>query len=167
MEAVRVPPSAWITSQSTQRVRSPRRLHVDDRPQRAADEALDLVGAAGGPAPARLALAAGGGGAGQHAVLGGDPALALALQERGHPLLDAHGADDLGVADLDEDRAFRVLGVAPGEGDRPELVGGAAVAAHLLSFALEERRVDLSLEVADPEAHGRVPPAAAWLEASG
>ena len=70
-------------------------LHVDDRPQRAADEALDLVGAAGGrpPRPASR-WRAGDGGAGQHAVLGGDPALALALQEGGHPLLDAHGADD-------------------------------------------------------------------------
>ena len=42
IEAVRVPPSAWITSQSSQIVRSPRTLHVDDGAKRAADQPLDL-----------------------------------------------------------------------------------------------------------------------------
>ena len=58
--------------------RSPSIAHVDDRAQRAADQALDLLGAARRLARRRLAVDALGRRAGQHRVLGGDPALALA-----------------------------------------------------------------------------------------
>src|SRR4030088_1395534 len=46
IEAVRVPPSACSTSQFTVIWRSPERLEVERRAQRAADQALDFDGAA-------------------------------------------------------------------------------------------------------------------------
>ena len=55
--AVRVPPSACSTSQSIVTVRSPIALEVDAGAQRAADQALDLLRAAGLPAARRLARA--------------------------------------------------------------------------------------------------------------
>ena len=54
------------------------RLQVDHRAQRAADQALDLLRAAGLLAARRLARRARMGGARQHAVFGRDPALAAA-----------------------------------------------------------------------------------------
>jgi hypothetical protein len=90
---VRVPPSACSTSQSSVIWRSPSaargRRHGA---QAAADQALDFLGAAGLLALGGLARGARVGGARQHAVFGGDPALALAAQEAGHRLLDAGGA---------------------------------------------------------------------------
>ena len=44
--AVRVPPSAWMTSQSRVICRSPERDEVDHRAQRPADQPLDFLGAA-------------------------------------------------------------------------------------------------------------------------
>ena len=61
------------------------RLEVDDAADRAADQALDLDGAAVGAALRDVALLAVAGRRGQHPVLGGDPAAALA----GHPARDA------------------------------------------------------------------------------
>ena len=61
------------------------RRQVQRRAQRAADQALDLLRAPGLLAPGRFARAARVGGARQHAVFGGDPALALAAQEPGTP----------------------------------------------------------------------------------
>ncbi len=132
------------------------RLHVDHRAQRAADQALDLVGAARRAALRDLARHARVGGARQHPVLRGHPALALALEERRHLVLEAHGADDAGVAELDEARALGVLQEAGRELDRPELRRAAAVGAHP-RLALEHLRVDLRAEVGHPEAHGRGP----------
>jgi len=56
-------------------VRSPSSAQVEHRAQRAADQALDLLGAAALLAARRLAVAAGVAGARQHAVLGSHPAL--------------------------------------------------------------------------------------------
>ncbi len=52
MLAERVPPSAWSTSQSTSHLPAPQSRHVDHGPQRAADEPLDLLGAAQPACPA-------------------------------------------------------------------------------------------------------------------
>ncbi len=49
MPAVRVPPSAWSTSQSTRMVYSPNAIVRHRRAERAADQALDLLGAPPGP----------------------------------------------------------------------------------------------------------------------
>ena len=53
MEAVRVPPSASMTSQSSQMVRSPMLVHVDGGAQGSPDETLDFQGASGTLCPWR------------------------------------------------------------------------------------------------------------------
>ncbi len=95
-------------------------LEVDDGAQGSTDQALDLVGAA-----AACEAASGGAlraGAGQHAVLGGDPAALSAGEEARHLVEDGRGADDDGVSGLDEAGALGVLAVAGAHGDRAELV---------------------------------------------
>jgi hypothetical protein len=104
-------------------------LHVDDGAERAADEALDLVGAAADLAAFGFAGGAGEGGAGEHAVLGGDPAAAGVAEPAGDALLDGGVAEDAGVAGLDEDGTLGHGDVARGETGGAESVGGAAVGA--------------------------------------
>ncbi|CAI8791322.1 hypothetical protein EMIT047CA2_10247 [Pseudomonas soli] len=99
--------------------------HVQRGAQGAANQALDLEGAAALLATAGLALVTLAGGARQHAVLGGQPTLALAFEEAGNTVLDADRADDLGVTELDQNRSFGVLGVVASNADRAELIGGA------------------------------------------
>ncbi len=76
--AVRVPPSAWMTSQSIVIWRSPSACEIDHGAQGAADQTLDFHGAAGLLAGGGLAPGALVGGARQHAVFGRDPAAAAA-----------------------------------------------------------------------------------------
>ena len=103
---------------------------VDDRAQRAADQPLDFLGAARLLALGRLAVAAGVGGAGQHAIFGRHPALALAAQEGRHLVLDARGAQHPGVAEADQARAFGMAGEAGLETKLAHLIGGASGRAH-------------------------------------
>ena len=120
MAAVRVPPSAWITSQSTHTVRSPSLAIVDDRAQRRGRPA------AGSPASGRSARAL----SRAMRVLverGSMPYSAVTqplpcpLRKGGHLLLQRRGADHLGVAELDEHRALGMAQVVAREGD----AGGA------------------------------------------
>src|SRR5687767_1526466 len=104
----------------------PERGKVNDRSERASDQALDLLRAPGLLAARRLALAAGVGGARQHAVFSGYPAAAAVLEERRYALFDARGAQHAGIAELDQHRAFGMLGVAPLDAHRPQLVCAAA-----------------------------------------
>src|SRR5205085_9036999 len=83
---------------------------------------VDLGGAVAGLAAA--------GRAGQHAVLGGEPALAAADQERRHGRLDGAGAEHGGAAHFDQDTAGSGPGVAAGEGQGAGLVGPAVGAGH-------------------------------------
>ena len=62
--------------------------------------------------------------AGQHAVLGRDPAAAAVAQEGRHALFDAGGADHAGLPDLDQHRAVGVRMNARGDLDRPQLRQG-------------------------------------------
>ena len=62
---------------------------------------------------------------GQHRVLGGDPAAALAAQPRRHARLDRRGAQHAGAAELDQHRPRRELGEVARERDRTK-VGGLA-----------------------------------------
>ena len=101
-------------------------LHVDDRAQAAADEALNLVGAAADLAAFALARGAGDGGAGQHGVLGRDPAAAGVAQPAGDALLDGGVGEHAGVAERDEDGAFGGLDEAGSEGEGAKLGGGPA-----------------------------------------
>ena len=66
-------------------------------------------------------------GARQHAVLGGDPAAALAAHPARHAVLDRGRADDARVADADEDRSLGELQVVGNDLHRPQLVRDAAV----------------------------------------
>src|SRR5690606_33744620 len=75
------------------------RLAIDAGAQRAADQALDFHRATTLAATRGLALRALAGRARQHPVLRGDPAFALATQERGHLFLDARGAEHACVAE--------------------------------------------------------------------
>ena len=130
-----MPPSAWITSQSIQIVRSPSSFERVDRAQRAADQPLDLLRAAADLAGRRFALRARRGRARQHAVFRGDPALAGVAQERRHAILDAGRADDARAADLDQDRAFGVREEAGVMRRRTQVARRAAIASvhhHLL-----------------------------------
>ena len=114
---MRVPPSAWITSQSTMIWRSPSVVQVDDRAQATADQPLDLLRAARLLALGRLAVAAGVGRARQHAIFGGDPALALAAQERRNLFLDAGGARARGIAEADQAGSLGMTGEAGLDGE--------------------------------------------------
>src|SRR2546428_11463297 len=100
---------------------------VDDGAEGPADDPLDLLRPA-----ARTAVLAGRarvGRARQHRVLRRDPALALALHEGRHLVLERRRADHLGRAELDQHRALGVEQEVPGDGDGAELVGRAAVGA--------------------------------------
>src|SRR5690606_5821758 len=98
--------------------------HVDGGAQGAADEALDLLGAAADLAA--LTAAAGMGGARQHGVLGGDPAGAGAAAPGGQLLLHAGGAEHGGMPGGDQAGALRIRGSAPAEGKGAQRVGAAA-----------------------------------------
>ncbi|CAM2158368.1 hypothetical protein PT2222_40276 [Paraburkholderia tropica] len=102
------------------------RFEIEHRAHRAADQALDFLGAARLLAARGFAVAARVRGARQHAVFGGEPALALVAQERRHALRDARGAQHLGVAEFNEHRPFGVLREMAGDADVAKLVGGAA-----------------------------------------
>src|SRR2546422_7801959 len=107
---------------------------VDDGAQGPADEPLDLLRSAARPAV--LAGRARGGRARQHGVLRGDPALALALQEGRHLVLERRRADHLCRPELDQHRALGVDQEIPCHGDGAELVGRAAVRAGHRAYRL-------------------------------
>ena len=67
--------------------------------------------------------------AGQHRVLGRDPALAAAAHPARHVVVDARRAQHAGLAERHETRAVGHLGEVALERDRAQLVGGAAVGA--------------------------------------
>ena len=100
---------------------------IEDAAQRPADEALDLLRATALLAARRLAVAARVRRPRQHAVLGRQPALAAAALVRRHLLLDRSGAQDLGVTEGDEHRAFGMARVAAREGNGPQRVVRAAL----------------------------------------
>src|SRR5206468_995765 len=102
----------------------------DHRAKRAADQALDLLRPARLLALGGLAVAARVGGPWQHAIFGGDPALALAAKEGRDLVLDACGAQHAGVAEADEARAFGMASEAGLETKLTHLIGGASGRAH-------------------------------------
>src|SRR5688572_13525135 len=102
---------------------------LDDRPHRAADQPLDFHGASTDLAGGGFATRPRGGGARQHPVLRGDPALAGVAQERRHFLFDARGADHARVPDLNQHRSFGVHREVRRDGDGTKLVGRAIVEA--------------------------------------
>ena len=104
-------------------------FQIHDSAEGSADEALNL-GAASVHTPARgVALFAGEGRVGEHGVFGRDPAAGFVLffHPTRHGLFDRGGADDLGIAEGNEDRALGVRGDAFFQGDGSDLVGLAVV----------------------------------------
>ena len=99
------------------------RLQVDDGAQRAADQALDLQRAPALVPERRLAAHALVRGARQHAVFGGDPALAAAAQPAGTWSARLAVHMHVRVAEADQAGALGVLGDAAVEGDRAQFVG--------------------------------------------
>ena len=87
------------------------------------------MGAAAHAALERLARRTGVGGARQHRVLGGHPALTFTFEPARHTLGEGCGAQHAGVAELDERGALSVAGPTAGDGDGAQLVEGAAVFA--------------------------------------
>jgi hypothetical protein len=57
----------------------------------------------------------------QHAVFGRQPALPLALQEARHLVFDTGGANHLGIAALDQHRAFGMFGVLASQANIAQL----------------------------------------------
>src|SRR5205823_529510 len=75
----------------------PEDVEICDRPQRASDQALDLVRPAADPPLDRLPWRAGVGGPRQHRVLGRDPAAGCAPEKWRLAVLDAYRAEDPGL----------------------------------------------------------------------
>ncbi len=103
------------------------RAQIHHRPQRTADQALDLVGASADLARYGLSRGTRGARARQHGVLGGEPTLAAALQEWRHALLDAGDTQHTRVAHLNHHRAFGVAQIVYCQAHGPQLVRGAPV----------------------------------------
>ena len=98
---------------------------IGDGAERAADQALDLLGAARLLAGRGFAPRALGGGARQHAVFGRHPAPPLALEPRRHRLSRCRGAQHMGLAEADEAGAFGMARDRALEADGAKRVGRA------------------------------------------
>ena len=129
--AVRVPPSACNTSQSTQSVRGAEFGQIDGGAHGAADEALDFLGAAVDLAPGNVALFSLQGRVGEHRVLGRQPAAAhiLFLKPARDRLLDGDTADDARLTALDQGRTGGVRGNLVVKFHRAKLAGQTTVGA--------------------------------------
>ena len=115
------------------------RGQIEHRAQAAADQPLDLDGAAALLAGRRLAARALRGGARQHAVFGGDPAARLALEPGRQPVLERRRHQHVGVAELHEAGAFGVFHHAALERYGAQLVGLSAARPHAHSPARRRR----------------------------
>ena len=109
----------------------------------------------------------------QHAVFGGDPALALAAQEGGGRLSSTLAVQHPGVAHFDQHRTFGMAGEVAGQADGTQLVGLAFAGAHAhcpgflgLNFSMVERissiafRFPLRRDREGARDRGRIPPCA-------
>src|SRR5216684_1215336 len=113
MEAVRVPPSACSTSQSTMMVRSP-------------ISGMSIAARSARP----------------HRVLGGDPAFTGPLLVWRRLIVPARGAEDAGIAHVDERRAFGIEVDTGLDFYRPELVDPPAIRSRLSQRALSSQSAD-------------------------
>lgn len=104
----------------------PKRAQVHHGAKRAADQALDFLGAPALLAGRSFALHPITGRARQHAVFGRHPALAAVAKPCRRLLLKARGAEDVGVAEADEAGPFRMFREVALEGNLAHLVGFSA-----------------------------------------
>ena len=127
--AVRVPPSACRTSQSSAMVFSPSALRsMHARSARPTSREISCVRPPTRPLTDSRSLRVLRRRR-QHRVLGGQPAQPRALAPARHALGDARRAQHLRVAERDQHRACRVLLEAAGDRHGAELVVGSAVCA--------------------------------------
>src|SRR5262245_32596479 len=103
---------------------------INHRTKRAPNEPLNLDGAATLLSGARLASRALRGGAREHAVFGGYPTAALALEPWRQALLEACRHQHVGVAKLNKTGAFGVFHNPTIERDRAQLIGLSAAWPH-------------------------------------
>ena len=106
------------------------RRQIGHGAQRAADQALDFLRAAGGLAGGGLAARARVRGARQHGVFRRHPAAALAAQPRRRLVLERRRAQHMRIAEFHETGALRVTGDAALETDRAHFVGRAFAGTH-------------------------------------
>src|SRR5450631_1202483 len=118
------------------------RLQINDCAQRATDEALDLLSSAALFAARRLARTPRMRGTRQHAVFGRYPPLAFAAQKMRYAIFDTRGAQHLGIATLDEYRAFSMLAEAARQLHGTQLIGIAPTrpCAHKIARSLDFNR---------------------------
>ena len=102
------------------------RLQINDGAQRTTDEALDFLRATALLAGGSLALHAFMGGARQHAIFGGDPALAAVAQPRRRLLFKTGGNEHMRVAEFHETGTFGMFREIALEGNLAHLVGFSA-----------------------------------------
>ncbi|MNZ75518.1 hypothetical protein D3C78_939960 [compost metagenome] len=101
-------------------------LQINNGAQRAADEALDFLRAAALLAGGGFALHALMGGARQHAVFGGDPALAAVAQPWRRLFFQAGGDEHMRVAEFYQTGTFGMFREIALEGNLAHLVGFSA-----------------------------------------
>jgi hypothetical protein len=138
MAAARVPPSAWMTSQSRDDRALAQCLQVHHRPQGAPDETLDLLSAARRPPAGDLARRAGDGRAGQQRVLRSHPAFARAAQKLRHRFVQGGRAQHARVAHLDQHRALGCQQIARRDAHGTQLVGRSLVCSQHDSGASQD-----------------------------
>ena len=135
IEAVRVPPSACSTSQSSVIWRSPRACRlVTARRLRPIRRWISCVRPDCLPRR-RFAPCAGMRRARQHGVFGGDPAASLAAQPGRRLVLERGRAEHMGRAEFDEAGAFRITRDIAFDRDWPQFVGGAFGRTHQFSLS--------------------------------
>ena len=126
-DAVRVPPSAWITSQSSHTVRSPSAFRsVTARSVRPIMRWISSVRPDWRPRVdfARRALL---GGARQHSVFAGHPAFARAFQKRGHAIVHRGRDDHARVARFNQHAAFGAGNEIRSDFHRPQIFRRASI----------------------------------------
>ena len=115
-------------------------LQVGNRAQTTPDQPLDFLRPPRLLALGSLACPPRVGGARQHPVFGGDPALALAAQPWRQPLLDRRRDEDVGVTEFDEARALGMGSEAGDNLDTTHCIGGAAGGAHGFFQSIRRRK---------------------------
>src|SRR5262249_36278408 len=119
---------------------------IDGGAQRPPDQPLDLLSApAGVAAGSRVRRPR------QHAVLGGDPALALPFEKAGHLLLHRRSADEPGFTERDQDRSLGITIEIGLDGDWSQLICASSVDSH---DARESTLCDRAY--GSPHAHGQI-----------
>src|SRR3954447_11237673 len=107
-----------------------KRGQVHHRPQRTADQALDFLCAAGGPAARRFTARPGVRCARQHRIFRRDPAAALAPQPHRRLVFQRGGAENMRLAEFHQARALGIARNFAFERNGTQFIGGAILGSH-------------------------------------